>query len=432
MRSQTIALSSALMLSVLITFFKSDALEAKMNNDPTIYFAIEYNFNLNYAECPVEKTHLMVTQGHEPLLEVLLKHPKVKNDLFLTGYTEEWLQKHRPRVIELIKRGLKSKQFEVGTYSFDHPIFSLIPYEDACRQIELGLKYDEKAFGFRPKGFLLPEVAWDVLLPEIMKKYGLEWVIIYKEIVPKYKEEDLYPGSVLVEGINDTYIPAILGSNEMNGLFWAAIEGITTWGGGISIDGLQRKIEEIYEKVKQKGLKGFLLSIKLDAEIVYFASVRFYGKKYGDSIDPRLIKDRLDRVYTMLEGLPFIKFTTVGDYLAAHPPKEKVYAESMAGNNPESLNPWLRGGGRERLNVLTDQARARITQATYAIELAEKQGMNVKEAKNKLEDAWYQLLLSENSDGRGYNPHSSRKIFVANAAVKAVKLASEAVDAIKK
>lgn len=396
-----------------------------MCNDPTMSFAIGYNFNLNYAECPFEKTDLMVTQGHEPLLGVLLNHPKVKNNLFLTGYTEEYLQKRGEQVIKLIKNGLADKQFEVGTYSLCHPIFSLIPYEDASRQIELGLKCDEKTFGFRPKGFLLPEVSWDILLPEIMKKKGLEWVIIYKEIVPKYKEADLYPGSVFVEGINDTYIKAVLGSNEMNNVFWGTIAG------SISIDGLRRKIEGIYSKVEQTGLKDFLLSIKLDAEIIYFSSVDFYGKKPGDPINPELIKGRLDRVYTMLEGLPFMKFTTVGDYLTDHPPEERVYAESMAGNNPESLNPWLRGGSRERLNILTDQARAKITQAAYVLELAGKQGMDVRGAKDKLEDAWYQLLLSENSDGRGYNPHPSRKIFVANAAVKATKLASEAVDAIK-
>lgn len=396
-----------------------------MCNGPTMFFTIGYNFNLNYAECPFEKTDLMITQGYGPLLEVLLNHPKVKNDLFLTGYTEEYLQKHKPQVVKLIKNGLENRQFEIGTYSFCHPIFSLIPYEDASRQIELGLKCDEKIFGFRPKGFLLPEVSWDVVLPEIMKKKGLEWVAIYKEIVPKYKEANLYPGSVFVEGINNTTIKAVMGSNEMGSAFWATIDG------SVSIDGLRRKIEKIYSKVEQKGLKDFLLSIKLDAEIIYFSSANIYGKKHGDPINPELIKRRLDKVYAMLEGLPFMKFTTIGDYLADHTPEEGVYAESMAGTNPESLNPWLRGDSKERLNILTDQARAKITQATYVLKLAKKQGMDIGEAKDKLEDAWYQLLLSENSDGRGYNPHPSRKIFVANAAIKATKLASEAVDAIK-
>lgn len=41
---------------------------------------------------------------------------------------------------------------------------------------------DEKTFGFRLKGFLLPEVSWDMLLPEIMKKEGLGRVIISERL----------------------------------------------------------------------------------------------------------------------------------------------------------------------------------------------------------------------------------------------------------
>lgn len=61
----------------------------------------------------------------------------MKNDLFLTGYTEEYLQKREPQVIKLIKNGLKIGSLK--SELFCHPIFSLIPYEDASRQIRVGL-----------------------------------------------------------------------------------------------------------------------------------------------------------------------------------------------------------------------------------------------------------------------------------------------------
>ncbi len=59
-------------------------------------------------------------------------------------------------------------------------------------------------------------------------------------------------------------------------------------------------------------------------------------------------------------------------------------------------------------------------------------GMDVSQARKLLKEARYQLLLAENSDGRGFVPHSSRKIFVATAAVKAKELAQKAAKAITK
>ena len=59
-------------------------------------------------------------------------------------------------------------------------------------------------------------------------------------------------------------------------------------------------------------------------------------------------------------------------------------------------------------------------------------GMDVVKSKELLEEAKRQLMLSENADGRGTWPDASRKIFVASAAVNAVKLAKEAANVITK
>jgi hypothetical protein len=65
------------------------------------------------------------------------------------------------------------------------------------------------------------------------------------------------------------------------------------------------------------------------------------------------------------------------------------------------------------------------------IDLAEKLGLDVSESRKLLKEARYQLLLAENSDGRGFVPHSSRKIYVATAAVRAKELAQKAAKAIQ-
>ena len=100
-------------------------------------------------------------------------------------------------------------------------------------------------------------------------------------------------------------------------------------------------------------------------------------------------------------------------------------------NDPDSyLVQGLRGFGRERLNILEADAREHIRVADGMLTLAERQGLDTAQARELYEQAWDQLLLTENSDGRGFDPHSSRKIFVAQAAVNAVKLAREAMQAI--
>ena len=75
-------------------------------------------------------------------------------------------------------------------------------------------------------------------------------------------------------------------------------------------------------------------------------------------------------------------------------------------------------------------ARMEVSNATYAIILAEKLGLQVSESQKLLEQAKYQLMLSEGADGRQGRPPASRKVFVTEAAVNATKLARQAVEAI--
>ncbi|MFB0516200.1 MAG: hypothetical protein ACETWG_06315 [Candidatus Neomarinimicrobiota bacterium] len=385
-------------------------------SDPVIYFTYNFNFNLNFAECPVDSTPVMVEQGHIPLLDLFDKHKKWKADFFFTGYTSNYLQEHYPEVVQRIKKGLKKGKYHISTYTFTHPVLSLIPYDDVVRQLKAGLECDQKVWGIRPAGLFLPEVSWDVCLPQIMDEVGIEWVSIYKEIVPAYTNELVYPPTAYVEGINQTKAKVVLCTHSMD-------QGST--------EELKRRLDSLYLALKEQNIDEFLVAFKDDAECLYFHSIDDNpGSIWGDRLQHLAEIERMDAKITMIENLPYARFMTMGEYIKRHPPEEMIYAENISGH--ANFDWWLRGEGRERLNVLENQARAEITNASYVIDLAEKLGMDVTESRQLLEKAQYQLLLAENSDGRGFVPHSSRKIFVATAAVKAKELAQQAAKAIKK
>lgn len=402
-------------------------------SDPVIYFTYNFNFNLNFAEIPVDRTNVVVKQGHIPLLDVFEKHSNVKADFFFSGYTSDYLQKHFPQVVERVKEGHKNGKYNIGTYTFTHPVLSLIPYDNVVQQLKTGLKYDKEIWGVRPKGLFLPEVSWDVCLPQIMDEVGIEWVSIYKEIVPAYSNKLIYPSTAFVEGINQTKAKVVLCTSSMD-------EG--------SIQELKQRLDTLYMALKKEGIKEFLVAFKDDAEVIYLESFDILNRragfkiiwgehlpegvayKWGDTLPELPAVKWMDEKLSMLESLPYAKFMTMGEYIEKHPPQEMIYAENISGH--ADFNTWLRGEGRERLNVLTNQASNEITVATYIIDFAEKMGMDVTQSRKLLKEAKYQLMLAENSDGRGFMPHSSRKVFVATAAVKAKELAQKAAKAITK
>ncbi len=401
--------------------------------EPVIYFTYNFNFNLNFAEFPVDRTDIMVTQGHIPLLDIFDKHKDVKADFFFSGYTSEYLQKHFPAFVERVKKSYHGGKYNIGTYTYTHPVLSLIPYDNVVQQLEAGLATDQKVWGIRPKGLFLPEVSWDVCLPQIMNQVGIDWVSVYKEIVPAYADEMVYPPTAFLEGINDTRAKVVLCTRRLD-------QG--------SIDELKERLDALYDELKKKGIQEFLVAFKDDAEIIYLRSFNVLNRragfdltwgehlpkdvayKYGDSLPELPAIEWMDKKLTMLENLPYAKFMTMGEYIEKHPPKKMIYAENISGH--ADFDTWLRGEGRERLNILMEQANDEISMVAYLIDFAEKMGKDVSQSKKLLEKARYQLMLSENSDGRGFMPHSSRKIFVATAAVKAKELAEKAAKAIGK
>lgn len=429
-----------------------------MKQKKRIFVGHMFNFNLQFAEMPVDRTELLVSQGHLPLLDVLEAHPGIKADFFFTGYTDMWLAEHAPTLVARVKAGLSRGQFGLGTYTYAHPILSLLPREDVVRQLAKGLACDEKVWGIRPRGLLLPEVAWDVTLPLAMEELGIEWVAIYRELIPALASKPVYPGIVWVGGAAGSKAKAVLGDRTTSKAVQLALRGeIPASRIAEMIEGRAVSIQAVHDNPAGdvtavcESDDVFIL-LKQDAEVLYFATMARYMTEgsltWGDELPAVEAAERFDAVLREIGRIPGVEFVTIEEFLATHSPDQLMFPECISGH--ADMDKWTRGEGRERLNVLTDAARDEIRAASYAVDLAaslaqaaasgkvprwtlavpEVNLVNLEMARSLLEEAWDALLLAENSDGRAFIPHPTRKLAVATAALRAAELARESVKAI--
>jgi hypothetical protein len=113
-------------------------------------------------------------RGYLPFIEMLARHPEIPINLHYSGCLLEWLEDHRPDVIEELA-GL-GDQVEWMTGGFYEPIFPIIPPEDRLAQIELLTGYIRERFDQEPQGMWLPERVWDPTLPASLVAAGVRYL----------------------------------------------------------------------------------------------------------------------------------------------------------------------------------------------------------------------------------------------------------------
>lgn len=90
------------------------------------------------------------------------------------------------------------------------------------------------------------------------------------------------------------------------------------------------------------------------------------------------------------------------------------------------LDPWTRDPDNVRLDKLSADASIRIRQVEDQLNILEKFGFDVSKSIDTLKVAWKLLLLSENADGRGWNPIPERRLFCFNNLILSQRKVEEA------
>lgn len=344
-----------------------------------IHAAFAFNFNIQRSAVEVGEERPIVERGYRPLLALLAKHGACA-DLFLSGFSSLTLQRMAPDVLQTIRENLGGA-FELGTYTYTHPIPQLLEAPEMARQIRKGLAIDREVFGRQPSGFLPPEFAFTHDMAEVLAQEGLSWVLVLASLLEKAlgagpaglaaAQGELFTPWTAVSG--DVRLTAVPAAYELPGLparfFKLMMKG-------------QMAVEQVLAGVRRFAEEhpGALLLFKRDAETIFIDALNsgFTGTA-----------EVFDAFLGGLAALPQFAFTTVGRYVADHPPRREIVLPDFLGNTKIET---FTAGEAQPLWDLTRRVRERLLEA---------------EARHpgdpRVERAWEHLLLSHNSDGRiGY------------------------------
>jgi alpha-amylase/alpha-mannosidase (GH57 family) len=338
-----------------------------------IHVAFAFNFNIQRSAVDVGEERPIIDQGYAPLLALLLEHG-ARADLFVSGFSSLTLREMDPGVLQTIRQNLGGA-FELGTYTYTHPIPQLLEPAEMARQIRKGLQIDREVFGVSPAGFLPPELAFTYDMARVLRDEGLQWVVVLASLLQKAlpggEPGELYTSCTAAS--RDVRLTVVPAAYQLPGLparfFKLMMKG-------------QLPVEDMVAGVRRFAEEhpGALLLFKRDAETIFIDALNsgFTGT---------------EKVFEAFVGglaaLPEVRFVTIGQFITAHPPRREVELPDFLGNTKIET---FTTGEAQPIWDLTRRVRKRLLEA-------ERRHPGAPE----VEKAWEHLLLSHNSDGRiGY------------------------------
>jgi hypothetical protein len=405
--------------------------------------ALLLHANLLYAEFPFSEIPTVIDKSYLPVLEMLEKNPDYKVILNWTGFTLDVLNGtypeygEYPEVIALIKKLLERGQVEITGTSWSHAILPLLPVEDVRRDIALFGELAERILGVKPRGFFPPELAIDPLLPLVLRENGYEYSFIdhdimrytlldrlnvandFKPVPPSFLKElvevarqnpvrqlfalikmnrlikelsDMHP--IVWEGAGDCSITAIRSYQPWNSYTLSCL-------GRMAIMN-ERRLFKMLDTVSSNR-EGFFLPFSTDFE--------FYG--YGGNVkeDPIPVA-RLQSLLEYIHRSPHLNFTLPSEHLKKVDTKKltHLYLRSGSWSSDGDFALWDIDPDNKRLNEFVREVREKYHRVGHALK------------KNEREEVEKAILLSQNSDGRGWTPVAEHRLFCYNKALSALNI----------
>ncbi|GHV75617.1 glycosyl hydrolase [Spirochaetia bacterium] len=114
----------------------------------------------------------------KPLIQALLRYPKISGVLHYSGVLLNWLEAQHPELLMVLTNLISRKQVEILGGGFYEPMMPLIPQTDKIGQIEMLTAYIRKKFGKRPQGCWIPEAAWEQQLVGVLHTCGMNYTFL--------------------------------------------------------------------------------------------------------------------------------------------------------------------------------------------------------------------------------------------------------------
>ncbi len=118
------------------------------------------------------------TKSYLPFLQLLQANPHMRLTLHYSGFLLEWLLRHHPECIDLIRALTERNQTEIMTGGFYEPILTTLYDSDKVGQIEKLNRFIGEHFGADPAGVWLAERVWEPHLAEPLHNAGAQYVIL--------------------------------------------------------------------------------------------------------------------------------------------------------------------------------------------------------------------------------------------------------------
>jgi alpha-amylase/alpha-mannosidase (GH57 family) len=341
-----------------------------------INIAFAFNFNIQRSVIEVGEERPIIEQGYIPLLRLLLKF-SAKADLFLSGFSTRTLQQMEPSVVDTVKENL-GKSFELGSYTYTHPIPQLLLPSEMARQIRRGLEIDREVFGINPVGFLPSEMAYTYDMVKVLHGEGLRWVVVLSSFLAKAVEQagdragkEVHTSFKAVS--RDVHMTVVPAAYQLPGLPARFLK--------LMMKG-ELPVTEMIAGVKRFAAEhpDELLLFKRDAETIFIDA---YNSGFSGT------EAVFEEFLSGLADLSETQFVTIGEFIRQHPPRQEVVLDDFLGNT--KIETFTEGEAKD-LWDLTREVRGRILKAEHD-----------HPGSPEVERAWEHLLLSHNSDGRiGY------------------------------
>lgn len=245
-----------------------------------------------------EVTNEACDRAYLPFLEILATHPALRVNLHYSGSLLEWLEGHRPDVLEAL--GEAGDQIEWMGGGFYEPILPSIPVEDAAAQIALLSEYLQARFGQEPRGAWIAERVWDPSLAALLRDAGIEYTILddYAFLLAGYTPDSL-TGSFMTDHLGKTLTVFPIAQDLRYAVPAADPEDVLAL------------LHDRHHRDPQT------LSVVADD-----------GEKFGlwpESSERAYAPGNwLDEFFTLIEKADWLQTTTFGEYLDDHPAQRRV------------------------------------------------------------------------------------------------------------
>ncbi|WP_457753744.1 hydrolase [Thermococcus sp.] len=345
--------------------------------------ALVFHANLQYAEIPKSEIPKVVEKSYIPTILELIKS-EIPFALNITGFSLQYLPKD---LITLIKEGIESDLVEITGTAYTHAILPLLSLDRVEAQIMKDRAVKERTFEVKPKTFWLPELAYDPIIPAILRDCGYDEVFVDGEALLFSNHlnsaikpiKPLYPHLIKAQrGERFVYWNYLLGLRELKSAIKLVFGGKVTLKAVKEITGIP--VWVAVNTAVMLGIGGFpLMNVKkavkwikgLDEIVLYGTDLEFFG--YRDLAGYVLSIQKLRELINELNNEIVLPSTLKHS-------GRSLYLRTSSWAPDKGLDIWTKDWGNQRLNMLSWELK------------------------------WEHAFLAENSDARGWEPLAERRL----------------------